>query len=143
MFGAELDANKRMRAAIAAFARAGRPILGECGGLLYLCETLDDHAMCGVLAARGHMAGRLTLGYREATAATATPWLDAGAAVRGHEFHYSAIEAAEGSAAWTLATRGAERREGIVAGAVQASYLHVHWAAHPDLALRFARAAAS
>jgi len=143
VFGAELEANERMRAAIEAFARAGRPILGECGGLLYLCETLDDHAMCGVLAARGHMAGRLTLGYREATAATATPWLDAGAAVRGHEFHYSAIEAAEGAAAWTLAARGAERREGIVAGAVQASYLHVHWAAHPDLALRFARAAAS
>jgi len=143
VFGAELDANKRMRAAIAAFARAGRPILGECGGLLYLCETLDDHTMCGVLAARGRMAGRLTLGYREATAATATPWLDAGATVRGHEFHYSAVEALDGAPAWTLAARGAERPEGIVAGAVQASYLHVHWAAHPGLALRFARAAAA
>jgi cobyrinic acid a,c-diamide synthase len=143
VFGEELEANGRMRAGTAAFARAGRPILGECGGLLYLCETLDDHAMCGVLAARGRMAGRLTLGYREATAATATPWLDAGATLRGHEFHYSAVEAASGAPAWTLAARGAERREGIVAGAVQASYLHVHWAAHPDLALRFARAAAA
>ena len=38
------------------------------------------------------MAGRLTLGYREASAATATPWIAAGERVRGHEFHYSAVE---------------------------------------------------
>ena len=70
----------------------GRPILAECGGLLYLCAELDGQAMCGVLPARGRMAGRLTLGYREATAATATPWIAAGASLRGHEFHYSAVE---------------------------------------------------
>jgi cobyrinic acid a,c-diamide synthase len=143
VFGAELEANARLRAAIARFARDGRPILAECGGLLYLCETLDDHAMCGVLPARGRMAGRLTLGYREATAATATPWLDAGTRVRGHEFHYSALETPGGEPAWTLAVRGAMRPDGIVAGGVQAGYLHVHWAAHPDVALRFARAAAA
>jgi cobyrinic acid a,c-diamide synthase len=143
VFGAELEANARLRAAIATFARDGRPILAECGGLLYLCETLDDHAMCGVLPARGRMAGRLTLGYREATAATATPWLDAGTRVRGHEFHYSALETPGGEPAWTLAVRGAMRPDGIVAGGVQAGYLHVHWAAHPDVALRFARAAAA
>ena len=59
--------------------QSGRPILAECGGLLYLCAELDGRAMCGVLPARGRMAGRLTLGYREATAATATPWIAAGA----------------------------------------------------------------
>jgi cobyrinic acid a,c-diamide synthase len=143
VFGAELEANARLRAAIARFARDGRPILAECGGLLYLCETLDDHAMCGVLPARGRMVGRLALGYREATAATATPWLEAGTRVRGHEFHYSALEASGGEPAWTLAVRGAMRPDGIVAGGVQAGYLHVHWAAHPDVALRFARAAAA
>jgi cobyrinic acid a,c-diamide synthase len=143
VFGAELEANARLRAAIARFARDGRPILAECGGLLYLCETLDDHAMCGVLPARGRMVGRLALGYREATAATATPWLEAGTRVRGHEFHYSALEASGGEPAWTLAVRGAMRPDGIIAGGVQAGYLHVHWAAHPDVALRFARAAAA
>ena len=38
VFGAELSANAALRAEIAAFARAGRPILAECGGLLYLCD---------------------------------------------------------------------------------------------------------
>jgi cobyrinic acid a,c-diamide synthase len=87
---------------------------------------------------------RLTLGYREATAATATPWLDAGERVRGHEFHYSQVEPLDSSAAaWTLSARGQSRSEGVVAGGLQASYLHVRWAAHPRLAQRFVRAAAA
>jgi len=143
VFGAELEANAPLRAAVAAFAGSGRPVLAECGGLLYLCADLDGRAMCGVLPARGRMAGRLALGYREAVAATATPWLEAGERVRGHEFHYSTVEPIGDGAppAWTLSARGSERPEGIVAGAVQASYLHIHWAAHPELARRFAAAA--
>jgi cobyrinic acid a,c-diamide synthase len=138
VFGAELAANAPLHAAIREFA-ATRPVLAECGGLLYLGESLDGHAMCGALPARATMAGRLTLGYREAVAATATPWLAAGQAVRGHEFHYSRVEA-DGPPAWTLAGRGPE---GIVRGGIQASYLHVHWAAFPELARVFARAAAT
>jgi cobyrinic acid a,c-diamide synthase len=144
VFGAELAANAALRAQIAAFAASGRPVLAECGGLLYLCADLDGHEMCGVLPARGFMAERLTLGYREATAATATPWLEAGERVRGHEFHYSQVEALDGAAAaWALSARGQTRAEGVVAGALQASYLHVRWAAHPRVAQRFARAAAA
>ena len=83
---------RRCAREIAAFAAAGKPVLAECGGLLYLCRDLDGHEMCGVIAARASMSGRLTLGYRDAVAATATPWIDAGERVRGHEFHYSRIE---------------------------------------------------
>lgn len=144
VFGAELEANSSLREEIRAFAAAGRPVLAECGGLLYLCAELDGRAMCGVLPARGRMGERLTLGYREAVAATATPWLEAGTQVRGHEFHYSAVEPlGEGAPpAWSLSARGTTRAEGLVAGAVQAGYLHVNWAAHPELARRFAHAAA-
>jgi cobyrinic acid a,c-diamide synthase len=143
VFGPELAANAPLRAAVAAHARSGRPILAECGGLLYLCRELDGHEMCGVLPASARMTDRLSLGYREATAAARTPWLDAGERVRGHEFHYSEVEPRHGEpAAWVLAARGRTRPDGFVVGAVQASYLHVHWAAHPRIARRFARAAA-
>ncbi len=143
IFGAELSANVALRNAVAAFAAAGRPILAECGGLLYLCEALDEHEMCGVLPASAQMTRSLSLGYREAAAATATPWTDAGEQVRGHEFHYSQVQPGHGSdAAWTLSARGRTRAEGYVAGAVQASFLHVHWAAFPRVAARFAEAAA-
>ncbi|MHB8694199.1 MAG: cobyrinate a,c-diamide synthase [Solirubrobacteraceae bacterium] len=144
VFGAELEANASLRADIGAFAQSGRPILAECGGLLYLLDELDGHAMCGVLAGRGRMAARLTLGYREAEAATSTPWLESGQRARGHEFHYSSIEAeVQVGPAWRLSARGSTRDEGIVAGSVQASYLHTHWAATPEIAWRFVAAAAA
>jgi cobyrinic acid a,c-diamide synthase len=145
VFGSELEANAALRAQVAAFAAAGRPILAECGGLLFLLDDLDGREMCGVLPGRATMSRRLTLGYRDAVAATATPWLEAGERVRGHEFHYSQVTRSDDGAggAWMLSARGTERTEGFVAGAVQASYLHVHWAAHPELAWRFARAASA
>jgi cobyrinic acid a,c-diamide synthase len=145
VYGAELAANAPLRAEVSAFAASGRPVLAECGGLLYLAAELDGRPMCGALPIRARMGERLTLGYREATARRATPWLDAGERVRGHEFHYSQVEPSHGGAraAWTLAARGNERQEGFVAGGVQASYLHVHWAAFPRIAERFARAAAA
>ncbi|HEY2054603.1 MAG TPA: cobyrinate a,c-diamide synthase [Solirubrobacterales bacterium] len=145
IYGAELAANASLREEVRAFAASGRPVLAECGGLLYLCAELDGVEMCGVLPARGRMTKRLTLGYREARAATATPWLEQGAGLRGHEFHYSTIEPLEEGAApaWSLSARGATRPDGMVAGAVQAGYLHVHWAAHPTVAHRFAAAAAT
>jgi cobyrinic acid a,c-diamide synthase len=141
VFGAELEANVALRDHVAAFARSGRPVLAECGGLLYLCRRLDEHQMCGVLAARGEMAGGLTIGYREAVAATGTPWLDAGERLRGHEFHASRVSGEPVAPAWTLAAGGRTAPEGFVAGAVQASYLHTHWAATPDLGRRFVAAA--
>jgi cobyrinic acid a,c-diamide synthase len=139
MYAAEIEANDPLRLAVAAF---DGPILAECGGLLFLLRELDGRAMCGLLDARARMTDRLTLGYREATAVTATPWLDAGQCVRGHEFHYTEVDSNGTPKAWILSARGRERPEGIVQGDVQASYLHVHWAAYPELANRFAGAAA-
>jgi cobyrinic acid a,c-diamide synthase len=142
VFAAELSENVPLREEIAAFARAGRPLLAECGGLLYLGAELDGRRMCGVLPVRGEMGGRLRLGYREATARSASPCFEPGERLRGHEFHYSGIEPAAGSApAWTLAAGGAEWSEGFVSGGVHASYLHLHWAAHPQIARRLVAAA--
>lgn len=146
VFGAELAANAPLRAEVADFARSGLPVVAECGGLLYLCQELDGHPMCAAIPARGRMAGRLTLGYRDAQALTTTPYLEAGERLRGHEFHHSTIDPLpgwEGSAAWTLSARGADRPEGFAFAGVHASYLHVHWAAQPHLALRLARAASA
>ncbi|OXH81801.1 cobyrinic acid a,c-diamide synthase, partial [Burkholderia multivorans] len=37
-----LAANRTSAATIRAHAAAGRPIVAECGGMLYLCESLTD-----------------------------------------------------------------------------------------------------
>ena len=138
-YAEDLSANVGMRASVRDFAESGRPVVAECGGLLYLVRELDGHPMCGVLDATAGMAGRLTLGYREACALTDSPLAESGAEVRGHEFHYSTVEPGAGERpAWDLAGRGPE---GFVAGSVHASYLHTHWAATPELPRRLVRAA--
>lgn len=143
-FGEELSANWSLRAEIAAFARRRRPIVAECGGLLYLARELDGRPMCDVIDIAAHMGERLALGYREATAAAEHVAWPAGTEVRGHEFHYSRVEPAAGRhPAWTLRVRGVQRPEGHVAGGVHASYLHTHWAATPQVAQRLVAAAAT
>ncbi len=134
-----LSVNGRMRYNVRDFAESGRPTVAECGGLLYLVRELDGHPMCGVLDAEATMTHRLTLGYREARALTASPLVESGADVHGHEFHYSAVEPGAGERpAWDLAGRAPE---GFVAGGVHASYLHTHWAATPELPRRLVRVA--
>jgi cobyrinic acid a,c-diamide synthase len=134
-----LSTNGRMRESVQAFAAGGRPVVAECGGLLYLVRELDGHPMCGVLDAEATMTDRLTLGYREARALMDSPLAERGANVRGHEFHYSAVEPGAGERpAWVLAGRG---QEGFVAGGVHASYLHTHWAPTPELPRRLVREA--
>jgi cobyrinic acid a,c-diamide synthase len=87
------------------------------------------------------MAGRLSIGYREAVAQAPSALWGGGERVRGHEFHYSAVTG-DATTAWELSARGRTRAEGFVAGAVHASYLHVHWAAFPQAAWRLVEAAA-
>ena len=138
-YAESLSTNETMRKSVREFAASDRPVLAECGGLLYLCRSLDGWEMCGVLEAEARMAGRLSLGYREAQALSDSPLAERGAILRGHEFHYSAVEPAVGeSPAWDLAGRG---REGFVSCGVHASYLHTHWAATPELPQRFLRTA--
>jgi cobyrinic acid a,c-diamide synthase len=144
-YGAALAANRPMRAAVRAFAAAGKPLVAECGGLLYLGRSLDGRPMCGVLPAEARMTGRLTLGYRRASAAGPSVLAARDQAVRGHEFHYSSLDPPAGpSPAWLLdGASGAARAEGFVAGGVHASYLHTHWAGQPGLPARLVAAAAS
>ncbi|HEY3684929.1 MAG TPA: cobyrinate a,c-diamide synthase [Streptosporangiaceae bacterium] len=139
----ELSANAPLRRAIADAAERGVPVAAECAGLAYLSRSLDGSPMCGVLDATAAMTGRLTLGYREARAATASVLAAEGAAIRGHEFHRTTVTPyAAATPAWTWHDRGATVREGTVRGRIHASYLHTHWAAHPEAPRRLVRACA-
>jgi len=140
MHVADLAANEPLRADVARLARSGRPVIAECAGLLYLARELDGQPMCGVLDATAGMTARLTLGYRDATAAADSVVAPAGAAVRGHEFHRTAVDPPHSpDPAWMVG----DRPEGFVRGSVHASYLHLHWAGYPELARRVVEAAAA
>ena len=82
-------------ATIAERASDGLPVLGECGGLMALGESLtttdgETHAMAGVLPVDVEMQERYqALDHVELSATTDTLTAGAGQSRRGHEFHYS------------------------------------------------------
>ena len=145
---AALAANHSMRRSIRTFAAAGRPVVGECGGLMYLGASLEDlegvrHEMCGVIPYHTRMQSRLSLGYREATALADSPLALSGMALRGHEFHFSVLTAPPTHPAYRWQTHtGEEVLEGYAQGNILASYLHLHYAADPQLARRLVKACA-
>ncbi|MGH4023783.1 MAG: cobyrinate a,c-diamide synthase [Pseudonocardiaceae bacterium] len=138
---AELSANTALRAQVAALARGGTPVHAECGGLLYLCRSLDGEPMCGVLDAEAVMTGRLVLGYRDAVALRPSVLHEEGARVRGHEFHRTTVTPRATAPAWAWSGGQPEGfvqgPEGFVQGTVHASFLHTHPAGYPIAVARF------
>ena len=96
--------------------------------------TLDGSPLSGVVPADGHMSDRLTLGYRRARVRVASPVAEAGAELRGHEFHYSVLDPA--GDALELEGRFGAGRAGFATPTLLASYLHLHLGADPGPAER-------
>ncbi len=152
LYAGELAANDSLQAQIRQAAAAGLPIYAECGGLMYLTETLIDgegrsYPMAGVLPGQSRMTSRLTMGYRTVEAHAAHWLLRPGETLRGHEFHYSSWDRSEAQIlpAYRVlpdAWQRQPRPDGAVIGKVLASYIHLHFLAFPELAQRFVQAAA-
>jgi len=130
---AELADNEPLRRAVAAFAG---PIAAECAGLLYLCEELDGRRMCGRVPGRARMTSRLTLGYREAVAVASSPLTRAGERFRGHEFHRTALTGGPRRPLFRWRDVKGCGADGFGGDRITASYLHLHWAGHPEAAQR-------
>jgi cobyrinic acid a,c-diamide synthase len=153
---ARLAANVTLRSAVRSFALEGRPVYAECGGLMYLAESLDDpdgrsHPMAGLLPAHVRMRPRrLTLGYREVRLDADGLLGSRGTRLRGHEFHASHLEAPPATqTAYRVSDPSTDESwpEGYRVGSVLASYVHLHFGSHPGTASAFvaecARSAAS
>jgi cobyrinic acid a,c-diamide synthase len=96
LHAAALERSKSTKA-IRSRAENGMPVYGECGGLMYLCGSLESdgkkYKMTGILPGRAVMTKRLAaLGYVNGTFSGAGSLWPGTVAVRGHEFHYSKVE---------------------------------------------------
>ncbi len=146
----QLADNRSALKAVAERAAAGAPIYAECGGLMYLAQSLridgTEHPMVGLLPAAVSMTPRqLTLGYVEARFTSATPLGAPGTVARGHEFHVSTLAPVPDSIprVYQLTGRhGAPRAEGFLVGNALLSYIHLHFGSNPDLAPSFVEACA-
>jgi cobyrinic acid a,c-diamide synthase len=153
VYAEQLSGNSALRAALAEAVVGGLPVVAECAGLLYLCRDLDGHPMVGALDGSAAMSDRLTLGYREAEVDRPTLVARPGEVTVGHEFHRTRVTlgpvagrgddgAGAQDAAWRFRDLGyGGRSEGFARGNLHASYLHVHWAGHPQAAARLVAAA--
>ena len=128
LYAKKLAGNVAMRKSIQAFISAGGSVLAECGGLMYLGETLTDKAgqeyeMAGALPLATSMeAMRLTLGYRK------IQWK--GHELIGHEFHYSSVTEKEKipSVGEVYNMRGqAVNTKLYQSGNILASYIHLYF----------------
>ncbi len=143
-----LSANTAMLEAIRNFAQSGGFIYAECGGMMYLSESIETlegttFPMTGLLPFRTHMTPkRKVLGYVEVTLQQDTLWGKKGDTCRGHEFHYSDIipsslapspPSLQPSPAYICTYRGnrTPRTGGYCNGNILADYIHLHWASHP------------
>jgi len=134
LYSAELEANASMRASVKHFIESGKIFYAECGGLMYLAESIDGARMAGVLPTKIEMTDRLVdFGYCEITTRVASIFGPAGITARGHQFHYS--RAVGGTAeAYTVRQCRREYSEGFVFPNGIASYIHLHFLSNPAIA---------
>lgn len=145
LYAAELAANAPMRAALKAAVENGLPTAAECGGFLYLGQTLEDadgtpHPMAGVLPGQGVKTGRLVrFGYATLTAQADSMLFAAGEQFPAHEFHH--WDSTQNGTALTAAkANGRQWACGFANAHLYAGFPHLYWAGTP-LAQRFAAAA--
>lgn len=94
LHGKRLQENRSMRQDIHRQLSGGLPCLAECGGFLYLQETLEDEGGCcyemvGFLEGKGFpLKGRRRFGYIQVTMKSDSPLGRGGTVLPAHEFHY-------------------------------------------------------
>ena len=141
VYAEQLAANDGFLASVRDHLDQGRPAYAECAGLLLLCKALDGTAMVGHVDAAAVMTKTLTLGYRTVVAHSDTLAAAEGSVLVGHEFHRTAVDPRAGQRpAWQLQDG---TLEGFASDHVLASYVHLHPAGAPDLALRLVERAVS
>ena len=148
-----LAENETFRSDVRRVSEHGLPIYAECGGLMYLGESLVldgvTYPMAGVFPVvfgfskrpEGH-------GYTVYQVERANPFFETGFELRGHEFHYSSVLRWKGrpeDLAFRV-TRGvgfAGKRDGLCYKNTLATYSHVHALGTPSWARAMVEASVS
>ncbi|MDD3813443.1 MAG: cobyrinate a,c-diamide synthase [Desulfocapsaceae bacterium] len=143
----ELAANAGFRQSIKQAAEAGLPIYAECGGLIYLGESIvlegQEYPLAGIFPIRFGMSKKPQAhGYSVFEVDGANPFYSQGAEIKGHEFRYSTILEWQGRPEQLALkmSRGQgfmAGRDGLTMNNVLALYTHVHADGTPEWAEGF------
>lgn len=143
-----LSLNESMRESVKKAAEGGLPVLGECGGYLYLLEELEAEdgriwPMTGVLKGKGYKKGKNSrFGYIGVEAEKDSLYLKPGEQIGGHEFHYWDCEVLEEE--WVMRAKKPVGNRSWpcirIKNQVMAGFPHLFYPSCPAFAVRFAKA---
>ena len=128
----ELSENVTMRRSIQMALQEEMPVLAECGGFLYLQQSLEDtqgntFPMVGALPGHGFRTHRLQrFGYTALTADGDSMLLRPGESIRAHEFHYWDCTDCGSDLTATKPVSGRRWRCGITGPRLYAAFPHLH-----------------
>ncbi len=157
-YARELSQNKRLLSQIKAAIASGLPVVAECGGYLYLQQSLEgmdgvSYPMVGFFSGHGKREPHLVrFGYWNMKAKEDSMLFSAGEQVPVHSFHY--WDVTDSGEAFSLskpdlgqkqdqvkkdASEGVKRtvQEGEAGEAIYASFLHLYFPGKRELARRF------
>ena len=149
----ELAANTALRTDIRAAIERGLPTYAECGGLMYLSNSITWHGKTRPMV--GIIDGAVTMhkkpvgrGYVILEPLSAHPWNSTERPhIHAHEFHYSEIHGLPESTRFAYAVRRGHgvdgQYDGIVLHNLLASYAHLRATAGCDWTSRFVQFARS
>lgn len=149
LYAGRISENADFLEGTAQMAAEGKPILGECGGLMSLCRSMRTEdgtfRMAGVFAADADMVAKRHGPTYMLTEALPDNPLFRGS-VRGHEYHYSEVVPDGGCRFGFRVDRGlgiADRMDGLVSGNAVGTYMHQHALSADDWASGFVEASES
>ena len=145
LYAKQLSENTAMLSSIRQAVNTGLPTVAECGGFLYLGQSLEDAdgkiwPMAGVLPGSGVKVGRLVrFGYAEMTAKADSMLFHTGEHLPIHEFHHW-DSTANGTDFTLKKNESAQWQGGFANKHLYAGFPHLYWAGTP-LPERFVTAA--
>lgn len=143
LYAGQLSANASMLASLRRAIRAGLPYLAECGGFLYLHDTMEDmqgqiRPMAGIIHGHVRRTDRLTrFGYVTLTANRPQIFGETGCSIRAHEFHY--FDSSENGDAFHAQKPGSGRSWDCMAAGdgFAAGFPHLYYYSNPEFTARF------
>jgi cobyrinic acid a,c-diamide synthase len=130
LHAATLARNARAADSVRAHAAAGKPVFAECGGMLYLLESLTNAdgtttPMLGVLPGHVQMRTRFTaLGMQQLDGPLGT--------MTGHTFHYSHVSTPLTPVLHATRPQSDAAGEAVYrSGPIVATYMHSYWPSNP------------
>ncbi len=171
LYAKALSENMAMREQIRNRISKGMPYLAECGGFMYLHETMEDmegnaYPMCGCVEGKAYRTPRLSrFGYvtlepgenagdvsrgkqkpgenADEDAVQSGMFLAEGQTIRAHEFHY--FDSTNPGSSCTAKKPAGRRQWTCIHGTEQgmAGYPHLYYWSNPEFAYRFVCRAAA